>query len=452
MGWAVGYTAMGILTYPKYYCWNTARRSPNFVYNQIKVNANCGSGSYPKDALNLVKGQGDCSWFLMPYINGDCATQPNAGQNNDAGQNKAYQWVALNANDVAGIKQALDLGFPVINAFDVTASFDNMWGTNGIWNTNVGNIRGGHATCIIGYDDTKQMFKVQNQWGVAGGDNGYYWVTYNLVQNNCMRELYIVYGISNSNAPSINGTSPICTSNNYSINNLPPNVSVSWSSSPSSGVVTFSCTNCSQTVVSKATGGTTTIQASLTDNCSSAITNLYTTVLAGIGDPVFEQKTIICSGNNQYSLSAIVTALMSATQYSWYIDGVLKTTSGTSNSATVFGGTLDGRTHTLQAKIQMACGLSATALPEGRYTATCGGGNLVTISPNPSGNTLTIETAGEDKFTNIRIVDKLGNLKKQFKILATNKTTINISELPFDTYNVQVFNGTNWTSVKFIKN
>ena len=27
VGWAVGYTAMGILTYLKYYCWNTARRS-----------------------------------------------------------------------------------------------------------------------------------------------------------------------------------------------------------------------------------------------------------------------------------------------------------------------------------------------------------------------------------------------------------------------------------------
>jgi hypothetical protein len=58
VGWAVGYSALGILMYPQYNNWNSARRSPNYVYNQIKGTSNCLSGSLPKDALNLVCSQG----------------------------------------------------------------------------------------------------------------------------------------------------------------------------------------------------------------------------------------------------------------------------------------------------------------------------------------------------------------------------------------------------------
>jgi hypothetical protein len=117
VGWAVGYTALGILTYPKYNCWDIARRSTNYIYNQIKISGNplyypCGTGSVTTSALDLVKNQGDCSWNLMPYIDGDCNTSPNTAQRNEAAQNQALNWSKLNANDVTGIKQALDLGYP----------------------------------------------------------------------------------------------------------------------------------------------------------------------------------------------------------------------------------------------------------------------------------------------------------------------------------------------------
>jgi C1A family cysteine protease len=178
VGWAVGYSDFSILTYTRHYCWANANRSPSHIYNQIKVNASCASGSYVKDALNLVKNQGDCSLALLPYNDAECTTQPNAIQIADAGQNKAVNWVRLtNKNDVNEIKRALNLGYPVINAFSVLASFDNMWASGGIWSTNTGTYRGDHATCIVGYDDTRQMFRVQNQWGAFGGDNGFYWVT-----------------------------------------------------------------------------------------------------------------------------------------------------------------------------------------------------------------------------------------------------------------------------------
>jgi len=37
---------------------------------------------------------------------------------------------------------------------------------------------GGHAMCIVGYDDAKGAFKVRNSWGEYWGDNGYVWIAY----------------------------------------------------------------------------------------------------------------------------------------------------------------------------------------------------------------------------------------------------------------------------------
>jgi len=39
---------------------------------------------------------------------------------------------------------------------------------------------GGHAMLIVGFDDTKKAFKVQNSWGTRWGDKGYIWVSYEM--------------------------------------------------------------------------------------------------------------------------------------------------------------------------------------------------------------------------------------------------------------------------------
>lgn len=37
---------------------------------------------------------------------------------------------------------------------------------------------GGHATCLIGYDDARKAFLLRNSWGVQWGDGGYTWFPY----------------------------------------------------------------------------------------------------------------------------------------------------------------------------------------------------------------------------------------------------------------------------------
>lgn len=67
VGWAVGYAAASIIAYPKFANnWNYARRSPNYIFNQIKSSSDCRKGSLTKDAVALVTKQGVCSYLLIP--------------------------------------------------------------------------------------------------------------------------------------------------------------------------------------------------------------------------------------------------------------------------------------------------------------------------------------------------------------------------------------------------
>lgn len=472
VGWAFGYTAMGILTYPKYYCWSAAERSPNYVYNQIKIGPSCSFGSYGYQAADLVKTQGVCSYTLMPLVNNDCVTQPNTTQRSDAAQNKAHDWAKLVKNDVNGIKMALDLGFPVVNLFKLTTSFQNMWyNGNGIWNTNTVNVGDDqHATCIIGYDDTKQMFKVQNQWGTSGGDNGYYWVTYDLVSNNCMEELYILYGQETTNYPTINGNENICTNENFSIDNLPTNVSVSWSSTPASAV-SFSCTNCPQTTITKQDDLFATIQATLTDNCSGQASTLYKKVSVGTGGSInFTQKSITCENVRPYFWGAVEPRL-SATNYAWYSKDesnpnnpfILKET-GTSNSADFpLANNRGDRFFTIRVIATNACGNKQSINEEGYlYASLCENNAFrVSASPNPTNSVLQIQLMNDlgvttsikkEKIFEIQLVDKMGTCQKIEKYSnGLEKVNIDISKLVADIYVVRVFNGKEWLSKQVIK-
>jgi C1A family cysteine protease len=46
--------------------------------------------------------------------------------------------------------------------------------------------QGGHAICIMGYDDTKKHFKFKNSWGNKWGGKGYGYLTYDYMKRYCV--------------------------------------------------------------------------------------------------------------------------------------------------------------------------------------------------------------------------------------------------------------------------
>lgn len=204
VGWGVGYAAHGITRYINNTIhqsnWGGASRSAAYVYNQIKI-SNCGSGSYPNDAMNLIKNQGQCSNSQMPYVAGGCYTQPTTQQRTWAAGRKSNGWFYVNTTSVDDIKYYLSQNYPVAACFDVNLSFYDARNYNYVWSSLYGSRRGGHCVCIVGYNDTTRQFKVQNSWGSGWGRSGYFYVTYDNITRGAFNWLGCILPNAAANSP-----------------------------------------------------------------------------------------------------------------------------------------------------------------------------------------------------------------------------------------------------------
>ena len=193
VAWATAYAAASALEYN--FKGVTEPRSPEYVYNQIKI-GDCAGGTYVSYGLDLIKNQGVCSWSEMPYTDVECSTQPNATQKQAASAHKFTTWATVNKTDLTNIKTLLSMKLPIIIGITVDQSFYNMSSTGWVWKSHSGKVYGGHAICVIGYDDAKQAFKVQNSWGSSWGSNGYFWIDYSFfakTTKGAINESYIAY-------------------------------------------------------------------------------------------------------------------------------------------------------------------------------------------------------------------------------------------------------------------
>lgn len=109
----------------------------------------------------------------------------------------------------------------------------------------------------------------------------------------------------------------------------------------------------------------------------------------------------------------------------------------------------------LSVQAQNACGLSnpseTSSLTVGPVPVRCGGGLQLMLAPNPTTGALTVETSDNSEFTKLKIIDKMGQVKKQINYAPSKKVTLNVADLPADVYRIQAFINNNWTTVSFIK-
>jgi hypothetical protein len=77
--------------------------------------------------------------------------------------------------DLNSVKAALQKG-PLVTTLAVYADFMAYGG--GVYKHVAGDMLGGHAVSIIGYDDAKQAYIVRNSWGETWGENGFGYVAY----------------------------------------------------------------------------------------------------------------------------------------------------------------------------------------------------------------------------------------------------------------------------------
>lgn len=201
VAWAAAYTTLSFY----HNNWNQSTTgvnynvvfSPEYVYNQTRLSADCTSGAYfvsvdsHTGVLDLLKGQGVCTWQEMPYTDTDCSTQPNSQQQSLASQVKISGYGQITGFSTDDLKKLLLTQSPIIIGAMVDEGFVNAT-RSFVWNSANGSSLGGHAMVIVGYDDGKQAFKIQNSWGNGWGDAGYGWLAYSYYDK-VVFEGYVLY-------------------------------------------------------------------------------------------------------------------------------------------------------------------------------------------------------------------------------------------------------------------
>ena len=136
----------------------------------------CGDGAYTAYALNILKRKG-CS--LFKNFRNRCDTDVEVEK---VYNDKLYSYDQISPRDLTSLKTSISSKRPVVISIPC---YENCWSNavlqNGVWSGYYsGEMKGGHAMCVIGYDDNKGggAFEVMNSWGEDWGDNGFFWITY----------------------------------------------------------------------------------------------------------------------------------------------------------------------------------------------------------------------------------------------------------------------------------
>jgi C1A family cysteine protease len=161
---------------------------------------NYDSGAYIRDGIKACYTYGAPTENLWPYNISKFKMQPHKTAIVDALKRKVTSYQrALDFNQVI---DSITSGYPVTIGFNVYSSFDSpAVAKTGIMpypNVNKERFLGGHAVLIVGYNKTNNTFIVRNSWGTRWGDNGYFYMPFQVIQNTSMsRDFWVIKSIAN---------------------------------------------------------------------------------------------------------------------------------------------------------------------------------------------------------------------------------------------------------------
>ena len=173
--------------------------SPLFTYNQITGGVNRGTAI--TQHMTILEEKGATPFPLFPHTD-NIKIQPGEKAFKEAENYKSAshkrldrydeskgQWVV----DLHTVKTVLAEGLPVIGGFEVYENFYNYKG--GVYKRISGKPTGGHAMCIVGYNDEINALMIVNSWGKDWGDEGFFWLDYKLFESLCIYNCAVMYDI-----------------------------------------------------------------------------------------------------------------------------------------------------------------------------------------------------------------------------------------------------------------
>jgi C1A family cysteine protease len=155
--------------------------SPRFIYycaQERDGTIGTDSGAKISTAISVLKSVGAVAEAVWPYKPGKFGEKPPEALKT-ARHYRVKKSIRLNTLDE--IKAGLQTYGPVVTGVTVYASVM----TEEVRKTGrfplpgpSDSVVGGHALCLVGYDDQSEYFKARNSWGAQWGDRGYAYVPY----------------------------------------------------------------------------------------------------------------------------------------------------------------------------------------------------------------------------------------------------------------------------------
>lgn len=163
---------------------NVSRLATYYATRKIEGTIKADSGATIRDAVKSTNKYGVCNETLWPYDVSKFTTNPPKDVWAEMALHKVTSYHSIADGDVESIKAAVASGYLVGFGFDVYDHFLSQdVEITGIVHrpTSSELLQGGHAVCIVGYDDARKAFLVRNSWGPKWGINGYFWMDYDYV-------------------------------------------------------------------------------------------------------------------------------------------------------------------------------------------------------------------------------------------------------------------------------
>jgi C1A family cysteine protease len=155
--------------------------SPTYIYNYTNAavgDPQCGEmGMELWQALNILKA-GVVSLAELPYNDRKCGEIPSIAMQSGARKFRIDSWEFIDRQDLSTMKAELAAGNPLAFGIALADSFFEYNSDRVYRRPPFEQTGGGHAMVIVGYDDTKQAFRVQNSWSDGWGDKGFVWIAY----------------------------------------------------------------------------------------------------------------------------------------------------------------------------------------------------------------------------------------------------------------------------------
>lgn len=151
------------------------------------------SGAYIRDAMSVIKDIGAAPETLWPYDPNKYNVAPPPEAYTEASKHQTIAYMRVDHN-LSAMESCIASGYPFIIGATLYENFaPDAFGRIPMPS---GDVIGGHAFCVDGYNRNTRYFECANSWGMNWGDSGYFYMPYDyLLNNNLAADLWTIRSV-----------------------------------------------------------------------------------------------------------------------------------------------------------------------------------------------------------------------------------------------------------------